>query len=229
MRRFYKDVAIVDGAILLDGRPVKTPARASLALPTPALAEAVAGEWRRQGEEIEPRNMPLTGLSNAAIDRVARDPAAFARPLADYAESDLLCYRAEAPAELVVRQAEAWNPLLDWARTRFDIAFVVTSGIVHAPQPPATVARLSEALLARDAFGLAAMSPLITIGGSLVTALALAEDAIDADRAFDVTHLDELWQAERWGEDRLALEARASRRRDFMAAAELLDLLRLPS
>jgi chaperone required for assembly of F1-ATPase len=225
VRRFYKDVAVVDGAILLDGRPVKTPARASLTLPTPALAEAVAGEWRMQGEDVDPRTMPLTGLSNAAIDRVAPDPAAFARPLADYAESDLLCYRAEAPAELVVRQAEAWDPLLDWARTRFDIAFVVTTGIVHASQPPATIARLSEALLARDAFALAAMSPLVTIGGSLVAALALAEDAIDADRAFDLTHLDELWQAERWGEDRLALEARASRRRDFMAAAELLDLL----
>ena len=225
MRRFYKDVAIVDGAILLDGRPVKTPARASLALPFPALAEAVAGEWRMQGEKIEPRSMPLTGLSNAAIDRVAPDPAAFARPLADYAESDLLCYRAEAPAELVARQAEAWDPLLDWARARFDIAFVVTSGIVHAPQPPATVARLGEALLARDAFALAAMSPLVTIGGSLVTPLALAEDAIDADTAFELTHLDELWQARRWGEDKLALEARASRRRDFMAAAELLDLL----
>ena len=225
MRRFYKEVAIADGAILLDGRPVRTPARASLILPTAALAEAVAGEWRMQGEEIDPRTMPLTGLSNAAIDRVAPDPAAFARPLADYAESDLLCYRAEAPAELIARQAEAWDPLLDWARTRFDIAFVVTSGIVHAPQPPATVARLSEALLARDAFALAAMSPLVTIGGSLVTALALAEDAIDADRAFDVTHLDELWQAERWGEDRLALEARAARKRDFMAACGLLDLL----
>ncbi|HMI17972.1 MAG TPA: ATP12 family protein [Sphingomonas sp.] len=224
MRRFYKEVAIVDGAILLDGRPVRTPARASLALPTAALAEAVAQEWRMQGEEIDPRTMPLTGLSNAAIDRVAPDPAAFARPLADYAESDLLCYRAEAPAELIARQSEAWDPLLDWARTRFDIAFVVTTGIVHMAQPPATVARLSEALLARDAFALAAMSPLVTIGGSLVTALALAEDAIDADRAFDVTHLDELWQAERWGEDKLALEARASRRRDFMAAAELLDL-----
>jgi chaperone required for assembly of F1-ATPase len=225
VRRFYKDVAIVDRAILLDGRPVRTPTRASLILPTAALAEAVAGEWRMQGEEIDPRTMPLTGLSNAAIDRVAPDPAAFARPLADYAESDLLCYRAESPAELIARQAEAWEPLLDWARARFDIAFVVTTGIVHAPQPPATVARLGEALLARDAFALTAMSPLVTIGGSLVTALALAEDAIDADRAFDLTHLDELWQAERWGEDKLALEARASRRRDFMAAAELLDLL----
>jgi chaperone required for assembly of F1-ATPase len=225
VRRFYKEVSIIDGAILLDGRPVRTPARVSLTLPTAALAEAVAAEWQMQGEEIEPRTMPLTGLSNAAIDRVAPNPAAFAGPLAAYAESDLLCYRADAPTELIARQAEAWDPLLDWARARFDITFVVTSGIVHAPQPAATIARLDEALRARSPFALAAMSPLITIGGSLVTALALAEDAIDADRAFDITHLDELWQAERWGEDKLALESRASRRRDFMAAAQLLDLL----
>ena len=226
MRRFYKEVAVADGrAILLDGKPVKTPARADLILPTPALAEAVAAEWRAQGDEIDPRTMKLTGLSNAAIDRVAPDLASFARPLAAYAESDLLCYRADAPAELVARQAEAWDPLLDWARARFDVHFAVTRGIVHAPQPDATVARLGEALAAYDAFPLAGLAPIITIGGSLVTALALAEDEIDADSAFDLTHLDELWQARRWGEDRLALEARAVRKRDFMAAAELLDLL----
>ncbi len=225
MKRFYKEVAVVDGAILLDGRPVRTPARAALALPSPSLAEAVAGEWRAQGEDIDPRSMPFTGLSNAAIDRVAPDPAAFARPLAAYAESDLLCYRADAPAELVARQAEAWDPVLDWARARFDVHFTVTTGIVHAPQPPATIARLSEALAARDAFSLAAMSPLITIGGSLIAALALAEHAINADAAFDLTHLDELWQEERWGEDALARETRAARRRDFMAAAHLLNLL----
>ena len=226
MRRFYKEVAVADGgAILLDSKPVKTPARADLILPTPALAEAVAAEWRAQGDEIDPRTMKLTGLSNAAIDRVAPDLASFVRPLAAYAESDLLCYRADAPAELIARQAEAWDPLLDWARARFDVHFAVTKGIVHAPQPDATVARLGEALAAYDAFPLAGLAPIITIGGSLVTALALAEDEIDADSAFDLTHLDELWQARRWGEDRLALEARAVRKRDFMAAAELLDLL----
>ena len=225
MKRFYKEVTVRDGAILLDGRSVKTPARASLVLPSPRLAEAVAEEWRAQGEMIDPRAMPLTGLSNAAIDRVSPDPAAFARPIAAYAENDLLCYRAEAPAELVARQAQEWDPLLDWARGRYDVHFTVTTGIIHAPQPPATVARLGEVLIGRDAFILAAMSPLVTIGGSLVTALALVEGAIDADRAFDVTHLDELWQAERWGEDKLALEARAARRRDFMAAAEMVKLL----
>ena len=225
MKRFYKEVAVADGTILLDGRPVRTPARASLILPTPALADAVAAEWRAQGDEIDPRTMKLTGLANAAIDRIAPDLPAFIRPLARYAESDLLCYRADAPAELIARQAEAWDPLLDWARARFDVHFAVTSGIVHAPQPDATIARLGEALAAYDAFHLAGLAPIVTIGGSLVAALALAEEEIDADRAFDLTHLDELWQARRWGEDRLALEARAARKRDFMAAADLLTLL----
>jgi len=225
VKRFYKQVSVEDGAILLDGRPVRTPARAPLILSSPALADAVADEWRAQGGDIDPRSMPLTGLANATIDRVAPDRAAFARPLAAYAESDLLCYRADAPEELVERQAGAWDPLLDWARGRYDVHFTVTSGVIHAPQPPATVARLGEALLARDAFALAAMSPLVTIGGSLVVALALAEGRIGAEQAFDMTHLDELWQAEHWGEDQLALEARAARRLDFMAAAQLLTLL----
>jgi len=225
VKRFYKEVSVADGAILLDGKPVKTPARAALTLPTPELAEMVAAEWRAQGEEIDPRTMKLTGLCNAAIDRITPDVAAFVRPLAAYAESDLLCYRADNPAELIARQAEAWDPLLAWARARFDVHFAVTSGIVHAPQPDATIARLGEALGVYDAFHLAGLAPIITIGGSLVTALALAEDEVDPDRAFDLTHLDELWQARRWGEDRLALEARAARKRDFMAAAELLDLL----
>ena len=225
MKRFYKEVSVADGAILLDGKPVKTPARAALTLPTPELAEMVAAEWRAQGEEIDPRTMKLTGLCNAAIDRITPDVAAFVRPLAAYAESDLLCYRADNPAELIARQAEAWDPLLAWARARFDVHFAVTSGIVHAPQPDATIARLGEALGVYDAFHLAGLAPIITIGGSLVTALALAEDEVDPDRAFDLTHLDELWQARCWGEDRLALEARAARKRDFMAAAELLDLL----
>jgi len=225
VKRFYKEVSVADGAILLDGKPVKTPARAALTLPTPELAETVAAEWRAQGEEIDPRTMKLTGLCNAAIDRIAPDVTAFLRPLAAYAESDLLCYRADNPAELIARQAEAWDPLLAWARARFDVHFAVTSGIVHAPQPDATIARLGEALGVYDAFHLAGLAPIITIGGSLVTALALAEDEVDPDRAFDLTHLDELWQARRWGEDRLALEARAARKRDFMAAAELLDLL----
>lgn len=225
MKRFYKDVTIADGAILLDGRTVRTPARAALAVPSPALAEAIAEEWRGQGETIDPRTMPLTGLANAAIDRAAPDPQAFVAMLAAYAETDLLCYRAAEPPDLVAAQAQAWDPLLDWARKRYDVHFAVTAGIVHIAQPPATVARLAETLAARDAFALAPMSPLVTISGSLVTALALAEGAIGADEAFDAAHLDELWQAEHWGEDQLALTTREARRADFLAAARFLALL----
>jgi len=225
VKRFYKDVSIADGAILLDSRPVKTPARASLAAPTAALAEAIAEEWRAQGDMIDPRAMPMTGLANAAIDRVAPDPAAFRRPLAAYAETDLLCYRASEPPDLVAEEEAAWDPLLNWARGRYDVHFVTTAGIVHTPQPAATVARLDEALAGRDAFALAALSPLITIGGSLVAALALADGTIGAEAAFDTTHLDELWQARQWGEDTLATTAREARRRDFLAAARFLDLL----
>ncbi|WP_174274589.1 ATP12 family protein, partial [Sphingomonas bacterium] len=171
------------------------------------------------------RAMPFTGLANAAIDRVMPDPERFAATLATYAETDLLCYRAEAPAELVAAEAEAWEPLLGWARERYDVHFEIVGGVVHRPQPAATVARLGEALGARDGFALAAMNPLVTIGGSLVAALAVAEGAIEAEAAFAATHVDELWQAKRWGEDKLAAQAREARRGDFLAAAAFLALL----
>lgn len=230
MKRFYEDVAVVvqpEGhAIQLDGRPIRTPRRALLAVPTSALAESIAAEWRAQGESIDPRTMPLTGLANAAIDQVVPDPAAFAATLAAYAETDLLCYRADGPEPLVARQAAAWNPLLERARGRYDVHFEIATGIVHRAQPAATVERLVAALAAHDAFRLVAFHPLVTISGSLVTALALAEGAIDADAAFDTTHLDEIWQAEQWGEDALATQARANRRQDFLAAARFLALAR---
>lgn len=229
MKRFYKTVTIStsgDGfEILLDGRCVRTPARASLLLLTQPLAYAVAGEWEAQGDKVEPRSMPLTGLANAAIDRVAPNRQGFAADLARYGESDVTYYRAEEPAELVARQAAAWDPLLDWARARYDVAFEPVAGIMHRAQPAATVARLAEAVSARDAFALAALSPLVTISGSLLIALALAEGEIGAETAFDAAHLDELWQAERWGEDALATQSREARRRDFNAASRFLSLL----
>jgi chaperone required for assembly of F1-ATPase len=229
MRRFYETATVVPDAagfaLQLDGRPVKTPARRTLTVPSAALAGAVAEEWAAQGESIEPRTMPLTGLANAALDRVAPDPVAFAQTIAVYGEADLLCYRANTPATLVARQQAVWGPLLDWARARFDVAFVVTTGIVHRPQPPETVARLASAVAAHDAFALAALSPLVTIGGSLVVALAVGEGAISPDDAFAAAHLDELWQAEQWGEDALARKAREQRARDFAAAARFRALL----
>lgn len=225
MKRFWKTVTIVDGAIELDGRPVRTPARAALTLPTPQLAEAVAEEWRSVGEELDPRAMPLTGLANAAIDQIAPDPAPFAADLARYGESDLLCYRAELPEPLVERQAAQWNPLLDWARTRYDVHFETTAGIMHRPQPPATIARLQEVVAALDPFRLAALSPLVTISGSLVAALALLDGAADRETIWRAAQLDEDWQAEQWGQDELATRARDIRRADFDAAVRFLSLL----
>lgn len=226
MKRFWKDVAVVERAILLDGKPVRTPGRLPLVLPTDALAEAVAGEWRAVEKEIKPQEMPLTGLSNAAIERIAPDTDAYAASLAVYGETDLLCYRADSPPPLVERQEAVWNPLLDWARARYDIAFTVTTGVIHRAQPPETIARLAHAIAARDAFELAALSPIVTIGGSLVVALMIAEDAIDPDAAFDACHLDELWQAELWGEEWMAADKRAAHRADFLAGAKVLGLLR---
>jgi chaperone required for assembly of F1-ATPase len=227
MKRFYKQVSVTpEGGVALDGRPVRTPARAPLVAPTAALADAIAAEWTAQGEDIDPRSMRFTGLANAAIDRVASDPASFARGLSVYGESDLLCYRAESPDALIRRQAEAWDPLLEWAAARYDVAFNVTAGIVHLAQPPATLERLAAATAARDPFALAGLSPLVTISGSLVAALAVAEGAMAPDVIWSATIVDELWQAERWGEDTLATQTMAARREEFLAAAEFLALLR---
>ena len=229
MKRFWKDVsASQEGegwGILLDGRPVKTPARAPLAVPTLTLAEAIAGEWRDIGESIDPRAMPLTGLANAAIDRVAAHRQAFAKSLANYAEADLACYRAEGPRGLVERQREAWDALLAWARRRYDVDFVTTAGLMHVAQPPATIDQLSQAVSALDSFRLAGLSPLVTVGGSLVAALAVLEKAMAPETGWDAVTIDDRWQLEQWGADAEAETALDNRRRDFLAAARFLDLL----
>ena len=229
MKRFYKEAIARPGEgghqILLDERPVKTPARQPLAVPSERLGQAIAEEWRAQGEEIDPRSMPLTGLANAAIDRVEPDKEAFARGLALYGESDLLCYRAEAPAGLVARQSELWDSPLAWARRRFDINFEIVPGIMHRPQPRHTIEQLGQAAAARSAFELAALSPVVTIGGSLVLALALIEGEIDLETAWAAATLDEQWQLEQWGSDAEAEKALDSRRRDFEAAYLFLKLL----
>ena len=229
MKRFYEQAGVEPAgagfAVSLDGRPVRTPARNPVEVPTVALAEAMAGEWDAQGEKVDHRSMPLTGLANAAIDRVAPDPAAFAANLARYGENDLLCYRAEGPEALVRRQAEAWDPLLGWARRRYEVDFEIVTGIIYRAQPERTVERLGKVLAAKQVFALAALSPLVSISGSLLIALALAEEAADLDTAWAAATIDEAWQAEQWGEDVLAAAALAARRRAFEAAWLFLDLL----
>lgn len=229
MKRFWKEVSVAPTgaghALRLDSRPVRTPGGAELALPTAALAEAVADEWRGVGETIDPRVMPLTGLANAAIDRVAPNRAGFAAGLARYGESDLLYYRAESPEPLIARQTTAWDPLLAWARGRYDVHFETVAGVMPRAQPAATVARLGEAVGALDGFRLAGLSPLVTVTGSLVASLALLEGAADAETVWRAAHVDEDWQAEQWGEDTLATQAREARRADFDAGVRFLGLL----
>jgi len=226
MKRFYAEVGVgADNGLLLDGKPVKTPGRSPLIVPTTALAEAIADEWRAQGDRIDPRSMPLTGLANAAIDRVASDPAGFAEGLAVFAESDLLCYRASDPESLITRQSAAWEPLLEWAEHRWDIHFIRVTGIVHQPQPPATLTRLRAAVAALDPFRLAALSPLVTIPGSLVIGLAVIEQAFDVETLWEAATIDECWQAEQWGEDEEAIARTALRRAEFASAAGMVSLL----
>lgn len=224
VKRFWRDVAVTpDGGIALDGRPVRTPGRLPLVAPWPALAEAIAQEWRDVGETIDPRAMPMTGLANAAIERVAADPAAFAAGLAVYGGSDLLCYRGDGP--LAERQAAAWTPVLDWATERHGVAFVVADGVMPVEQPPRTLARLREAVVALSPWVLAPLSPIVGLTGSLVLGLAVVERAIDADRAWNAAHVDEDWQAEQWGEDALAAETREARAAEYRAAVRFLDLV----
>lgn len=229
MKRFWKDVSVTrdEGGwgVSLDGRPVKTPARVALAVPSERLADAIANEWRGVGETIDPRSMPLTGLVNAAIDRVAPDRKAFAAGLAKYAEADLACYRAEGPQVLVERQEQSWDRLLGWARRRYDVDFALTNGLMHVPQAAATVERLTHAVAALEPFQLAGLSPMVTVGGSLVAALAVLENAIPVEDAWDAVSIEERWQLEQWGSDKEAEAAMDNRREDFFAAARFLELL----
>lgn len=229
MKRFWTSAEPVEAeqgwGIALDGKTLRTPARAPLVVPSHALADAIADEWASVAETVDPRTMPLTGLANAAIDRVAVDPDAFAAGIARYAEADLACYRAEFPVELTARQAERWDALLCWARRRYDVDFCTTAGVMHVAQPAATVQRLVHAVAALDPFPLAGLSPLVTTGGSLLAALAVLEQALTAEEAWRAVTIDEQWQLEQWGSDTEAEAALDARRRDFFAAARFLELL----
>ncbi len=230
MKRFYKAVSVeVEGdahAVRLDGRPVRTPARQTLAVPFAALAEAIAAEWQAQGKTVDPRTMPFTGLANGAIDQIAPDPLAYAAGIARYGQSDLLCYRADGPQELVARQAAAWDPLIDWAQARYDVAFRVTQGILPVDQPPETLERLGTVVAAFDPFTLAGLSTLVTLSGSLICGLAAVEDAYPAELLWAAAELDELWQAEQWGEDAEAAARSARRATEFSMARNFCAMSR---
>jgi chaperone required for assembly of F1-ATPase len=229
-KRFYQrvDVANRDGgfALLLDEKPVRTPGKKPLLLPSHALAEAVAEEWRAQKERIDPATMPLTKLANSAIDGVKGREDEVIGDILNYAGSDLLCYRAEGPRGLVGAQRAHWDPVLAWAKSALGAPFVLAEGIVHVAQPQASLDRLREALEAHDPFGLAALHVMTGLTGSALLALAVALGRMTPEEAWKAAHVDEDWQIAQWGEDAEAASRRATRRREFTAAARALALLK---
>lgn len=223
MKRFYKNVSVGDQngvhTILLDGAPIKTPARALLTLPTKALAEAVADEWREQGETLDPAAMPLTKIANTAIDLVPHKRGVVCGEVLRFGAADLLCYRADNAPDLAARQAAHWDPLLAWVAQTHAAALVPTTGITFVEQPAEARMALEKAVWARDDFALAALQTAASLCGSLVLALALADAKLSAEEAFAEARLDEEYQAEKWGRDAEA-EARARAQRAELAAAE---------
>jgi chaperone required for assembly of F1-ATPase len=229
MKRFYKIVGIerdaTGHAITLDGKRVRTPLGRPLALPNAALAKAVTDEWAAQGETIRPATMPLTSIANTAIDRIASGRDAVVGGLLRYAETDLLCYRADGPAELVARQFAVWQPVLDWAAVGLGAILQVTAGVVPVAQDEGALAALRRVLRAYDDLRLAALSTAVSATGSLVLGLALAEGRLSAAETFAAAQLDETYQNEYWGEDPEAVARREALRADLDAAGAIFALL----
>ncbi|MBZ9928332.1 ATP12 family chaperone protein [Mesorhizobium sp. BR1-1-4] len=230
-KRFYKEVSVASAeggfAVHLDGKPVRTPGKAMLALPTEAAATLVAGEFAEQGETINPMTMPVMRLVNTAIDGVASDPQAVLEDILRFASSDLLCYRADAPQGLVERQNERWDPVIDWARAALGTRFNLAEGIIHVEQPRETIAVLGSHLAQRaEPLRLAAIHVMTSLTGSALLALAVDFGELDGEEAWAAGHVDEDWQIAQWGQDAEAVARRAARKRDMMAAVSLLEALR---
>lgn len=222
-KRFYKQATVdANNAILLDDKPVRTPARRSLAAPSVAIAQAIADEWNMQGEMIDPATMPLTRLANAIIDGVADAPQPVADEIARYLASDLVFYRAGEPASLVEWQARHWDPVLAFARDQLGARFVLAEGVVfqHQPEQALTAARRA---IPSDPWRLGALSSITTLTGSALIALALDARALHVEEAWAAAHADEDFQMQQWGRDELALKRRAFREAEMRAAALILD------
>jgi chaperone required for assembly of F1-ATPase len=233
--RFYTEAGVGEGpdgfAVLLDGKPVRTPARRPLAAPVRGLAEAIAAEWAAQPKTIDPATMPLTRLANAIIDGVAATARPVAAEIEKYLGADLLCYRASEPEGLVDRQREHWDPVIEWAREALGARFVLAEGVIHVPQPAAAITAAVASIptgmnSANDIWRLGALSVVTTLTGSALLALALAAGRLTFDAAWTAAHVDEDWNIEQWGRDELALQSRAYRFAEMRAATTVLSLLR---
>lgn len=232
MKRFYREVTIAPGEhghrVLLDGRPMRTPARQVLALPTPRLAEAVAAEWRGQAETIRPEAMPLTRLASTAIDRMPAQRQAAIDEVLAYADTDLVCYRAAEPFELVRRQQHAWQPMLDWVSGAYGVKLALTTSILPVAQPVSVRERLRSGLEELGDWPLVGVHAATTALGSLILGLCLLHGRLDADAALSASLLDELFEIERWGSDLEAERRHEVLRRDVTAAAKFLRGLDQP-
>ncbi|HUF56323.1 MAG TPA: ATP12 family protein [Thermohalobaculum sp.] len=230
MKRFWREARVEEApggyAVRLDARPLSTPARAPLVVPTRSLAEAVAAEWDRQEGEVRPAELPLTRSANSAIDRVLPQRPEVAEAIAAYGETDLLCYRAPHPEGLARRQAELWDPLLDWAAAALGARLRTGAGVMHVMQPAHATEALARAVTAHDAWALTALNELVTLSGSLVLGLAVSHRRLEGREAWRLSRLDEDWQSAEWGEDAEAAAAAARREAEFCAAERLLHLLR---
>ena len=227
-KRFWKNATVVavDGGhtVHLDGRPVKTPSKAGLIVPTAAMAAAMAAEWDAQVELVDPRTMPVTRCANSAIDKVRVQHADVAAMLAEYGDSDLLCYRAADPEGLVRRQAEGWDPVLEWAEKELGVRLRVAQGVMHVKQDPVALKRLREELDAFDEFALTAVHDLISLSGSLVLALAVTRNALLPEDAWTLSRIDEHWQIEQWGADEDANADEMIKRAAFLDALRFYQL-----
>ena len=230
MKRFYKDVSVgpAEGgfAVLLDGRPVRTPGRHMLVLPTEKLATAIAQEWQAQGGQVIAATMPLLRLANTVVDGVAVNRAGVLDTILRFGENDLICYRAHQPLELVKRQAEAWDPLLNWVAQKHGANMRVAQGLTHVDQAPETLLALRSALEAESPFTLGALHVIASITGSAVLALAVADGFISGANAFVLSRIDEAYQTERWGEDAEAAQRSANLARELDKAVELMTAAR---
>jgi len=233
MRRVYKSVETraIDGGwgVALDGRPLRTPAKRELCVPSERLAAEIAAEWDAQSPDIRPETMPLTQLATTAIDRTSGLRDKIVAEVANYAATDLVCYRADNPPALATRQQAVWQPLIDWAAGRYDAGLKVTAGILPVSQSPASLKAYTAVVAAFDDFRLTALQSATGACGSLIIALALFEGRLDAEGAFDASQLDETFQIEAWGEDAEAMKRREALAGDIKAAARFSELLGRPS
>jgi chaperone required for assembly of F1-ATPase len=232
--RFYRDATVGEGAegypVLLDGRPVRTPARASLAAPVRELAAAIAAEWQAQEDKVDPAAMPLTRLANSIIDGVAPSPEPVAAEIEKYLGTDLLFYRAAGPDGLVASQREHWDPIVEWAQEKLGARFVLVEGVMHVAQPEAAIAAAAKAIPSganiRESWRLGALDVVTTLTGSALLALALAAGRVTTDEAWTAAHVDEDWNMQFWGRDEVILARRAYRFAEMQAAAGVLAALR---